>query len=394
MSARVSRAVIVGGLAGWATALAPGALPHPAPLVAAAGTLLMLAGMAVGRLVGRRARAATAEFAIGAGLVAGALLVAALWWQTQVAATVSAAAPGPGWVAVAGGVPLAVAAAVVVVPRRVWAAGALVVAAIVGPTAQANAAPDVPTSELLTYSRLDDRGFDARAEALVDAWAAAGGAGQDAVVVGVPTGSGWLDSAAVDGFDRRFRGSVRFVSMQYSQVPSWQAYVRSSDGATRSAIAVVRALDHRLHDGGRRPAVYLYGQSLGAIGADAARAWAQRNDVDIAGTVVSGAPAGTIEALPGCARRVSIANATDPVAEFSASLLWRPADDDGTRTVGVEPSIRVPWTPVVSLFGAALDLAVSLNGPVGTGHHYGVEQGLAVAQMPRGCQPTGPRAAS
>ncbi|MFC3241364.1 alpha/beta-hydrolase family protein [Gordonia humi] len=254
--------------------------------------------------------------------------------------------------------------------------------------------PDVPTSELLTYSRLDDRGFDARAEALVDAWAAAGGAGQDAVVVGVPTGSGWLDSAAVDGFDRRFRGSVRFVSMQYSQVPSWQAYVRSSDGATRSAIAVVRALDHRLHDGGRRPAVYLYGQSLGAIGADAARAWAQRNDVDIAGTVVSGAPAGTIEALPGCARRVSIANATDPVAEFSASLLWRPADDDGTRTVGVEPSIRVPWTPVVSLFGAALDLAVSLNGPVGTGHHYGVEQGLAVAQMPRGCQPTGPRAAS
>ena len=56
--------------------------------------------------------------------------------------------------------------------------------------------------------------------------------------------------------------------------------------------------------------------------------------------------------------------------------------------------MQVPWTPVASFVGTALDLAVSLDGPVGSGHHYGDEQGLSLARMPSGCQATGPRAAS
>ncbi|MCF8611503.1 alpha/beta-hydrolase family protein [Gordonia sp. HY285] len=398
MIARVHPAVVVGGVAGWALALAPGQLPRPALLLAVAGAVFALLGMGVGALVSMftRGRTASRELLVGTAVVTGGLLVAALWWQTRVCEDLGAPSPGLGWAAAVAGAPLLAAGAVVLIPARALAIGALLTALVAGPAATANAAaPNIPDDPRLTYSMLSDDTFDDRARALVDSWAASDGPDQTAVVVAVPTGSGWIDASAVDGFVSRFGGSVRFLAMQYSNVPSWQAYLRSPDTAGASAIAVLRALDEQSATLPNPPHVYLYGQSLGAIGADAARAWADRTGVDVAGTVLSGAPAGSVESLPECARRVSIANATDPVADFQASLLWRaPHHAGGTRTIGTTPSARPPWTPVVSFVGTALDLAVSLDGPVGSGHHYGAEQGLAVTQMPGGCQATGPRAAS
>lgn len=401
MSRHVHPAVVVGGVLGWAVTLSPGQLPRPALLLAVVGTVLALVGMGIGRLVAALApgRRASREFLTGTAIVACGLLIGALWWQTQTSADVGASPPGIGWAATVGGVPLLVACAVVFVPARWWTVGALLAAFTaaftVGPTAQANAAPNVPDDPKLSYSLLSPKTLDTRAHELVDEWAASDGLDQDAVVIAVPTGSGWIDSTALDGFARRFDGSVRFLAMQYSDVPSWQAYVRSPESAGQSAIAILRALDGRSASTPTPPPVYLYGQSLGAIGADAARAWAVRNGVDVAGTVLSGAPAGSVESLPDCAPRVSIANATDPVADFQTSLLWRaPHHASSTRTVGARPSVRAPWTPVASFIGTALDLAVSLDGPVGSGHHYGVEQGLSVAEMPSGCQAIGPRAAS
>lgn len=390
-------AIIVGAVSGWAIALSPGQLPRPALLIAVVGAALAVIGMAIGGLIARRSRGRTAsgEFVAGTTVVAGALLVGALWWQTQTSADVGASPPGVGWVATVACVPVAVAVAVLRLPARVWAVGAIIVALVAGPTAYANAAPDVPADPRLTYSHLTDESVDSRGQEIVTEWAASDGPDQDAVVVAVPTGSGWIDSAAVQGFVRRFDGSVSFLALQYSEVPSWQAYVRSPDSAGQSAIALLRALDSRLAAMPDPPRVYLYGQSLGAVGADAARAWAHRTGVDVDGTVLAGAPAGTVESLPACAPRVSMVNATDPVADFQVSLLWRaPHHADGTATVGARPSMRAPWTPVASFVATALDLVVSLDGPVGSGHHYGLEQGLAVTQMPSGCQSTGPRAAS
>lgn len=399
---RVDSAVVVGGVAGWALSLAPGQLPRPALLIAVAGAALTLLGMTIGGLVATvrsRCRQASPELLAGAAVVVGALLVGALWWQTQVCDDLGSPGPGLGWAAAAGGVPLAAACAILLVSPRVWAIGALVTAFVAGPAAHADAAPTIPDDPHLTYSRLTGDPFDVRARALVDRWTVSDGPGQHAVVVAVPTGSGWVDAAAVEGFTAHFGGSVRFLAMQYSDVPSWQAYVRSPDRAGESAIAVLRALRERTSTMSDPPRIYLYGQSLGAIGADAARVWADDTGVDLAGTVLSGAPAGSVQSLPACARRVNIANATDPVTRFQTSLLWQAPDSEtGDRSIGTTPSIRAPWTPVTSFVGTALDLTVSLNGPVGTGHHYGVEQGLAVARMPDGCQAgsqtTGPRAAS
>lgn len=383
--------VVVGGVVGWALALAPGQLPHPALLTAAVGTVLMLVGMGVGgccALVAGRRRPITRRMLLCSAAVSVLLVVASHRWQVRVADGIGVAAPGPEWIAASAGIPLAVAAAVAVVPGRVWAVGAVVAALIGAPAARAHAAePDVPADPAITYSRLDrSSDVDARARDLVARWARK--PATSAVVVIVPTGSGWVDASAVTGFEERFHGDVAFVAMQYSAVPSWQAYLTSPDAATDSAIAVVRALDQRLRTLPTRPDVYVFGQSLGAIGADAARGWADRAGVRLTGTVLSGPPAGTVEPRPDCARRTVLANATDPVVDADASLLWRPPTRDVT-TIGA-PRAAAPWIPGVSFVGTALDLAVSLDGPVGTGHHYGVEQGLAAAP----CQAIGPRAAS
>ncbi|WP_336819201.1 alpha/beta-hydrolase family protein [Gordonia sp. MMO-8] len=393
---RISSAALLGGLIGWALSLAPGQLPRAAMVSAVVGTVLMLLGMglgAVGARLGRR-RVASSELVSAVTVAAAAAIVGALWWQTRVADSVGVPTPGPVWVAATAGVPLTVGLALVSLPGRVWAVGALLTALVAGPAAQARAAaPDVPADPALSYSVLDSTSdVDARARALVDEWAQK--PRTDAVVVIVPTGSGWVDASAVEGFRRHFDDDVAFLAMQYSDVPSWQAYVRSPAAASDSAIAVVRALDRRISTSPDRPDVYLFGQSLGAVGADAARAWAEDHAVAIDGTVLSGPPAGTIESLPACEPRVVLVNATDPVADFDTSLTWHAPDNaDGTTTVGA-PRQQLPWVPGLSLIGTALDLAVSLDGPVGTGHHYGIEQGLAVGELPRGCQTIGPRAAS
>jgi uncharacterized membrane protein len=393
---RISSGALLGGLIGWALSLAPGQLPRGVMVSALVGTVLMVLGMglgAVGARLGRR-RLASSELVSAVTVAAAAALVGSLWWQTRVAENVGVPTPGPLWVTATAGVPLVVGLALVSLPGRVWAIGALLTALVAGPAAQARAAgPDVPADPALSYAMLDPTSdVDARARALVDDWAQK--PRTNAVVVIVPTGSGWVDASAVEGFRRQFDDDVAFLAMQYSDVPSWQAYVRSPAAASESAIAVVRALDRRIGASPGRPELYLFGQSLGAVGADAARAWARDHGVAIAGTVLSGPPAGTIESLPGCEPRVVLANATDPVADFDLSLAWRTPDHaDGTTTVGT-PRQRLPWAPGLSLIGTALDLAVSLDGPVGTGHHYGVEQGLAVGELPPGCQTIGPRAAS
>ncbi|WP_143965607.1 alpha/beta-hydrolase family protein [Gordonia zhaorongruii] len=403
-------AALLGGAAGWALSLAPGQLPRPALLSAAAATVFALLGLGAGALLGRyvlprslRHRTAPRQLVIGSLIAAAAILIGALWWQEEVRGTFGLPPAGIGWVAATGLIPLAAATAVSRLPRRALMIGALTIAAIGAPAAGAHAAPDLPDDAHVVYSAVDDPEhpsadrFDARAEDLVRRWRASGGLHRRAVVIAVPTGSGWVDSAAVDGFRRHFGGSVRILALQYSQVPSWQAYLSSPQDAGSSATAVVRALDATLSriSPDERPEVYLFGQSLGAIGADAARSWAAGHDVPVAGTVLAGAPAGTVESLPDCAPRVSLANATDPVTEFSPSLLWhRPVQPGGTRTVGQQPTLHAPWLPGVSFIGTALDLAVSLDGPSGSGHNYGIEQGLAAGSIPGGCQTIGPRAAS
>ncbi|ALG84101.1 alpha/beta-hydrolase family protein [Gordonia phthalatica] len=396
---RVRPAVAIGALVGRLLALAPGVMPRSTLIAVAAGVLLTLVGMGVGaaagavrnRLVDDRPDPVTGVW-LAVGLMASGVAVGvAARHEIAVRAALDVPSIGIGWVLAVTTVPMIAAVLAVTIRPRVWAAtvlvGAVALTALRTPGPADAARPDVPDSPAMIYSLLTEPGsVQTRADRLVDRWVDAGGLDRRAVVVAVPTGSGWVDAGTVDGVQRRFDDSVTVLALQYDDVASWKAFVSSPDAAGDSAIAVLRAVDRRLDavPPQRRPRVYLVGQSLGAVGADAARAWAVRTGAHVDGTVLAGPPAGTVEALPSCARRVVLANRDDPVTAFSEALLWRPAD----RTLDAEPTDdgdRQPWLPVVSMIGTVLDLPGALDVPTGHGHRYGVEQGLAIGRLPAGC---------
>lgn len=198
----------------------------------------------------------------------------------------------------------------------------------------------------------------------------AGGFERSALVVAVPTGSGWIDANAVAGFEERFHGDVAVVGMQYSAAPSWVTFLFDRTAADTSARALLDAVTTHLQSlpTSTRPNLYLYGQSLGAVGGSAAFDSAER----VCGALWAGPPARTIP-TPGA---TVLANSSDPVVRWSPQLIWRAPDLRATRTDAPRPA----WIPLVSFLQTSLDLAAALSVPAGHGHRYGVDQGT---ELPR-----------
>ncbi|KAA0024208.1 alpha/beta-hydrolase family protein [Antrihabitans cavernicola] len=208
----------------------------------------------------------------------------------------------------------------------------------------------------------------------------AGGLSKSAVVVAVPTGSGWVDANAVAGFERRFHDDVALVGMQYSYAPSWATFVFGRAAAEESAKALFTAVAQRLSElpPQHRPDLFIYGQSLGSVGGSAAFHSTAAVTESTCGALWAGPPAGAVD------RRDAtiLANSSDPVVRWSPRLLVQPPDLAGTRIDAPEPQ----WIPVVSFLQTTVDLLGALNAPAGHGHRYGVEQGTAMPhENRRGC---------
>lgn len=385
---RPRRAGVLGAAAGALVAAAPGSLPRD-PLVHAATlgvtmTVGFLAGSAVGRLarligVGRGARVGRLSTTAAAGGVAASMSIS-VWWQNVLRGAMGTAEIGTVWAAPSAAV-AAVGVAALVAPRSTTLLTAVVVLAGAGVT-QATAAPvaprtssvegaTVPGGRLSISEPFDDRPIHERARDLVSRWRTAGGARRAAVVVAVPTGSGWVDTDAVVGFETRLSGDVTTITLPYDDAPSWQAFIGgASEKARTSAVATLHALDSDLddHPTQPRPEIYLYGQSLGAIGADTARTWARDHGIAVCATLLAGPPAHTV--APRADHRVVVVNASDPVGRWSPSLLWRPAP----RWPGYDDLPRPVWLPVASFLQTSVDLLGALSFPAGHGHQYGPEQ--------------------
>lgn len=182
-----------------------------------------------------------------------------------------------------------------------------------------------------------------------------GGLRRSAVLVAVPTGSGWVNPAAVRAGETLTRGDLATVVVQYAERPSWQEYLFGSGAAERNACALVVALRERIArlPASERPQLLVYGESLGAIAAATVRDYADA-------IVVAGTPAAAWEApLAGV---TAVLHDDDPVGWFSPRLLVaRPTGWSGA------------WMPVVSFWLTAASLLSALDVPPGRGHRYGPE---------------------
>ncbi|MEU1982286.1 alpha/beta-hydrolase family protein [Nocardia sp. NPDC019395] len=197
----------------------------------------------------------------------------------------------------------------------------------------------------------------------------AGGFDRSHLVVAVPTGSGWVDAHALRGFDTRFGSDVAVVALQYSNLPSWATFVLGRDSATASARALLAAIEEHTATLPHPPRLYVYGQSLGALGGSELFAGAGDQNRRVCSVLWAGLPGGG--GPPPGARSAVLANTSDPVVHWSLDLLWRPPDLTATRRDAPTPG----WLPVASFIQTTADLIGALGTAPGHGHRYGIDQG-------------------
>ena len=228
------------------------------------------------------------------------------------------------------------------------------------------------------------------------------------LIVATPTGTGWLDPAAVDSVEYLLGGDTAIVSMQYSYLPSWLTIIVDP---TRSIVAS-QVLFDEIYDywitlpEDDRPKLYLFGLSLGAFGSEVSADLYKVFDDPIQGAVWSGPPfpstqwqeltrernADSPAWLPrfrngsmvrftsqkntlesgkswGGMRNVYVQYASDPMVFFSPDLAFqKPAWLVGQRGPDVSPHLK--WYPVITFLQIAFDLPMATSVPNGYGHNY------------------------
>ncbi|WP_330249539.1 alpha/beta-hydrolase family protein [Nocardia sp. NBC_00565] len=229
-----------------------------------------------------------------------------------------------------------------------------------------------PAGPVRVYVGLDSApDLDSRVALAIRELERSGGLYRSNIVVAVPTGSGWIDANAVRGFYERFGGDVAVVGTQYSYAPSWVTFLFGRDEAIAYARALFTAVEQRISTLDHKPGLYVYGQSLGALGGSSIFADDADQDRRTCATLWAGPPAGQVHR----AGATVLANSSDPVVHWSPSLLWRAPE---LRDVRVDAPVP-QWLPVVSFLQTSADLLAALNAPPGHGHRYGTDQGTALA---------------
>lgn len=374
------RAGVLNGYAvGVTVALFPNQLPRTATVQIVVCLLFGAVGGLIGWAVVRNREPAAGGYRFAAYLGAAAL-VGWVLWQNRLRAAAGADPVDPPTFAVLTGVvatvPFAVAALRTVRLRTacVGIAATLALAGFAWPAAAWSAdtasyaqrfmSIDSAAPGIRAYASLGDGDSPtARAAVAVDRLIAAGGLTRRAVVVAVPTGSGWVDPHFVRGVEEALHGDSAIVAVQYTEMPSWQSFVLHRDAAAASTAALIDEL-HRRAPSTR---VRVYGQSLGTVGVIAAQRRATELGAPLAATLQVGTPAGVAIAGP------AQLNASDPVGIWSPRLLIAPPTR-AAAAVG-RPTPRPPWFPGLGFVQATVDLLGATAPPPGLGHRYDERQG-------------------
>lgn len=242
-----------------------------------------------------------------------------------------------------------------------------------------------------------------------------GGFQRSTLMVATPTGSGWLERQSVDSLEYLHGGDTAIVSMQYSYQPSWVSFLFHQDLPRDSGQALYAAVKNEMDSlpAIERPALLVYGLSLGASGMQSAFAGVDDLTSSIDGAVFSGAPnnsqpwgtltsqrdpgtplwqpvfdggrnvrwlsnAGDFEKLDGpweTSRIAYLQHGTDAVTWLTPRLIWeKPEWLAGPQATGgraPDVSDAMCWIPLVSYLQVAFDMFMGEAVPASHGHNFG-----------------------
>ncbi len=230
------------------------------------------------------------------------------------------------------------------------------------------------------------------------------------LIVTTPTGTGWMDPAALDTVEYLHGGDTAIVALQYSYLQSQHTLFVDAEKPKNAAKTLLSAVYNHWTTLPRdaRPKLYLNGVSLGAFGSESSFEIHKMIDDPVNGALWAGSPFLSPLRADIIAKRnpdspawlpvyedstfirfygqngyyhtpqngwkntriIYLQNATDPISFFSFDLLYKkPAWLDGTRGPDVSPLLH--WYPVITFFQILFDTTASVSDtPKGHGHNY------------------------
>ncbi len=243
-----------------------------------------------------------------------------------------------------------------------------------------------------------------------------------ALLVVIPTGTGWINEQVVQPVEYFHRGDVATVAVQYSHLPSPLAFLAEQDAAATTAEHLVRAVEERLSGSRDRPLLYVAGESLGSYGGGSAFASLEDSARRTDGAVWVGPPEtmhlrreaerrrqpGSLQVRPlvGDGTQFFFVNRGSDFDDLAAderphSVFLQQTDDPivwwDWQTFHEEPDwLREPldaavnpaldWTPGTTFLQLAVDMVVSNDFDEEHGHLYGT---LPLTAWHRIVQPEG-----
>ncbi|HEU5242571.1 MAG TPA: alpha/beta-hydrolase family protein [Ornithinibacter sp.] len=230
------------------------------------------------------------------------------------------------------------------------------------------------------------------------------------LVVATTTGMGFLDRRATDPLEYLWNGDTAIAGVQYSYLPSWISLLADQEAVvetSRTVFETVRAHWATLPEGDR-PALHLYGLSLGTMGVESVLTSVNIVNEPVDGALMvgptflndmharleAGRDAGSPASLPvyeegrtvrfadeqggfegsartwGPTRVAYLQHASDPVVFFSSDLAFTRPEwlADGQRGPDVSPTMG--WVPLVTMWQVLLDMPGAGEVPTGYGHMY------------------------
>ncbi|HET9020970.1 MAG TPA: alpha/beta-hydrolase family protein [Ornithinibacter sp.] len=282
-----------------------------------------------------------------------------------------------------------------------------------GPTpAQLEAVNGAPAKEpIRVYAGLQSADtVQGRADLVLAELERTGAFDRKVLVVATTTGMGFLDRRSTDSLEYMWNGDTAIAGVQYSYLPSWISLLADQEAVVETSRVVFETVREKWATlpPDHRPALYLYGLSLGSLGVESVLTSVNIVNEPVDGALMVGPPffndmhrrleAGRDKGSPaylpvyengrtvrfgdeegglqgtsepwGPTRLVYLQHASDPVVFFSTDLAFDRPEwlQDDQRGPDVSPAMD--WLPIVTMWQVLLDMPGAGQVPEGFGHMY------------------------